>query len=139
MTGQPERIHHLLDRLLRGVLLPEEREQLAALVRELERRADVSDIVAKGNLQHVKQLIPAVRAAEARVRELEADNARYEEVVVGDLNEANIGLQREVARLTAGQCLDSRAMCEKHHLPPVAGCPYPRCRAASATGRAATA
>ncbi|MEV7492227.1 hypothetical protein AB0O08_15910 [Streptomyces anulatus] len=55
--------------------------------------------------------------AEARVRELEADNAR----------------------LTAGQCTDSRAMCEQHHLPPVAGCPYPRCRAASATGRAATA
>ncbi|MFE3381336.1 hypothetical protein [Streptomyces anulatus] len=139
MTTQPERIHHLLDRLLRGVLLPEEREQLAALVRELERRADTSDAVAKGNLQHVKQLIPAVRAAEARVRELEADNARYEEVVVGDLNEANIGLQREVARLTAGQCLDSRAMCEQHHLPPVAGCPYPRCRAARASGRAATA
>ncbi|WP_329308380.1 hypothetical protein [Streptomyces microflavus] len=67
---------------------------------------------------------------DARVRELEAEVHRYEEVVVGDLNEANIGLQREVARLTAGQCLDSRAMCEKHHLPPVAGCPYPRCRAA---------
>ncbi|MFD8407199.1 hypothetical protein ACFV1G_21240 [Streptomyces anulatus] len=48
-------------------------------------------------------------------------------------------LAADVARLTAGQCLDSRAMCEQHHLPPVAGCPYPRCRAASATGRAATA
>lgn len=54
---------------------------------------------------------------DARIRELEADNAR----------------------LTAGQCVDSRAMCEKHHAPPVAGCPYPRCRAARATGRAATA
>ncbi|MFJ2848305.1 hypothetical protein [Streptomyces rubiginosohelvolus] len=52
-----------------------------------------------------------------RIRELEADNAR----------------------LTAGQCTDSRAMCEKHHAPPVDGCPYPRCRAARATGRAATA
>lgn len=39
-------------------------------------------------------------------------------------------LAAEVARLTAGQCLHSRAMCEQHHLPPVAGCPYPRCRAA---------
>lgn len=115
---QPERLHHLLDRARRGVILPEEAEQLAALVRELERQADASNIVAKGNLQHVKQLIPAVRAAEARVRELEADNAR----------------------LTAGQCLDSRAMCEKHHAPPVAGCPYPRCRAArDRDQRAATA
>ncbi|MFI9194193.1 hypothetical protein ACIG0A_33445 [Streptomyces californicus] len=41
-------------------------------------------------------------AAEARVRELEAEVAHYEEVVVGDLNEANIRLQREVTRLTAG-------------------------------------
>ncbi|RLV66323.1 integral membrane sensor signal transduction histidine kinase [Streptomyces sp. CBMAI 2042] len=98
MTTQPpeaERLHHLLDRLLRGVLLPEEREQLAVLVRELE-----------------------------------ADLHRYEEVVVGDLNEANIGLQREVARLTAGQCTHALAVCEQHHAVPVAGCPYPRCRAA---------
>ncbi|WP_327333695.1 hypothetical protein [Streptomyces anulatus] len=55
--------------------------------------------------------------AEARVRELTAD----------------------VARLAAGQCTDQRAMCEQHHAPPVAGCPYPRCRAARAAGRAATA
>ncbi|MGW6288899.1 hypothetical protein [Streptomyces sp. NPDC055107] len=48
-------------------------------------------------------------------------------------------LAAEVARLTPGQCLDSRAMCEQHHQPPVAGCPYPRCRAATATRRAATA
>ncbi|RUP66737.1 hypothetical protein SSPNP10_15860 [Streptomyces sp. NP10] len=47
--------------------------------------------------------------------------------------------QSTIRRLTAGQCLDFRAMCEKHHLPPVDGCPYPRCRAARATGRAATA
>ncbi|QQZ56878.1 hypothetical protein IFE09_27145 [Streptomyces microflavus] len=39
-------------------------------------------------------------------------------------------LRADNARLTAGQCLDSRAMCEQHHAPPVAGCPYPRCRAA---------
>lgn len=43
MTGQPEaeRLHHLLDRLLRDVLLPEEREQLAGAVRILQAR--VSD------------------------------------------------------------------------------------------------
>ncbi|MFJ3601866.1 hypothetical protein ACIPVA_03625 [Streptomyces anulatus] len=67
MTTQPQRLHHLLDRLLRGVLLPEEAEQLAELVRELERRADVSDAVAAGNLRHVKQLIPAVQQAEAAI------------------------------------------------------------------------
>ena len=33
----------------------------------------------------------------------------------------------EVARLTAGQCTDSRRMCDLHHTVPVAGCPYPRC------------
>ncbi|MFJ6143097.1 hypothetical protein ACIQH7_05830 [Streptomyces anulatus] len=66
------------------------------------------------------------------------DLDRYEEVV-GELNEANTGLQREVARLTAAQCTDQLAVCTAHHLPPVAGCPYPRCRAAPATGRAATA
>lgn len=60
---QPQRLHHLLDRLLRDVLLPEEREQLAQLVRGQE-----------------------------------ADLHRYEEVLVGDLNEANIGLQRQAAR-----------------------------------------
>ncbi|CAM5263403.1 hypothetical protein [Streptomyces badius] len=66
MTTQPERLHHLLDRARRGVILPAEGEQLAEMVGELE-----------------------------------ADNARYEEVVVGDLNEANIRLQRQAARAEA--------------------------------------
>ncbi|ONI48652.1 MULTISPECIES: hypothetical protein [unclassified Streptomyces] len=48
-------------------------------------------------------------------------------------------LAAEVHRLTAGQCTHTRGMCEQHHAVPVAGCPYPRCRAATATGRAATA
>ncbi|WP_411119008.1 hypothetical protein [Streptomyces sp. 058-1L] len=43
-----------------------------------------------------------------------------------------------VGHLVAAQCTDRRNTCEQHHLPPVAGCPYPRCRAAAATGRAAT-
>ncbi|MEI5032454.1 hypothetical protein RB201_04440 [Streptomyces sp. S1A(2023)] len=38
MTTQPQRLHHLLDRLLRGVLLPAEAEQLAGLVRAREER-----------------------------------------------------------------------------------------------------
>ncbi|MFJ2568914.1 hypothetical protein ACIOYT_00640 [Streptomyces halstedii] len=46
-SNTTSRLHHLLDRMQRGVLLPEEAEQLAGLVGELEK-------------------------AEARVRELEA-------------------------------------------------------------------
>lgn len=38
---------------------------------------------------------------DARVRELEAEVHRYEEVVVGELNEANTGLQRQAARAEA--------------------------------------
>ncbi|MGW4040447.1 hypothetical protein ACWEIM_29930 [Streptomyces sp. NPDC004778] len=75
MTGQPDELDHLLDRMLRGVLLPEEADRLRTLV----------------------------------------------------------------GHLVAGQCTDQLAVCQAHHLPPVAGCPYPRCRAARATGRAATA
>ncbi|KOG84464.1 hypothetical protein ACZ90_07745 [Streptomyces albus subsp. albus] len=50
--------------------------RLVPAIEELARRADTADAIAEGNLRHVKQLIPAVRAAEARVRELEAENAR---------------------------------------------------------------
>ncbi|MFD3999899.1 hypothetical protein [Streptomyces rubiginosohelvolus] len=63
---QPERLHHLLDRARRGVILPAEGEQLAEMVGELK-----------------------------------VDLHRYEEVVVGDLNEANIALQRQAARAEA--------------------------------------
>ncbi|MFD3814975.1 hypothetical protein ACFWRZ_07905 [Streptomyces rubiginosohelvolus] len=63
-----------------------------------------------------------------------------------DRAERNVLLPDEAARLrvlvghlVAGQCTDQRAVCNAHHLPPVDGCPYPRCRAARATGRAATA
>ncbi|MFD5938298.1 hypothetical protein [Streptomyces griseus] len=48
-------------------------------------------------------------------------------------------LRTLVGHLVAGQCTDQLAVCTAHHLLPVAGCPYPRCRAARATGRAATA
>ncbi|MFD4662481.1 hypothetical protein [Streptomyces halstedii] len=117
MTIQPDRLHHLLDRARRGVLLPAEAEQLVELVEKLH--GDVEFYEAATSRMRDRAEVATVRAdrAEARVRDLEAN----------------------VARLTAGQCLDSRAMCEMHHLPPVAGCPYPRCRAARATDRAATA
>lgn len=76
MTTQPERLHHLLDRARRGVILPDEGEQLAELV----------------------------------------------------------------GHLVAAQCTDQLAICQAHHLPPVAGCPYPRCQAARQRDqRAATA
>lgn len=49
-------------------------------------------------------------------------------------------LATEVGRLTAGQCTHALAICEQHHATPVAGCPYPRCRAArNREQRAATA
>ncbi|MFD5975539.1 hypothetical protein [Streptomyces bacillaris] len=154
MTTQPDPVHHLLDRLLRGVLLPEEAEQLAGLVRareerlallengarersaileeardaleaagineahggeswprlvpaieELARRAETADAVAEGNLRHVKQLIPAVRQAEARVRELEADltalaaASAHAITLVGERAER---AEAQVARLTPG-------------------------------------
>ncbi|KQX27511.1 hypothetical protein ASD97_24735 [Streptomyces sp. Root63] len=77
----------------------------------------------------------AVVSAEKVRRADAADADRYE----GELLQRIANLEADVVRLTAGQCVDSRAMCEKHHLPPVTDCPYPRCRAARATGRAATA
>ncbi|MFE7370123.1 hypothetical protein [Streptomyces anulatus] len=55
------------------------------------------------------------------------------------LPEESARLRTLVGHLVAGQCTDQLAVCTAHHLPPVAGCPYPRCRAARATGRAATA
>ncbi|MFD3640990.1 hypothetical protein [Streptomyces griseus] len=39
-------------------------------------------------------------------------------------------LRTLVGHLVAAQCTDQLAVCTTHHLPPVAGCPYPRCRAA---------
>ncbi|MGW1154514.1 hypothetical protein ACWD45_24920 [Streptomyces rubiginosohelvolus] len=53
-----------------------------------------------GAVRHLKHF-QRVEQAEARVAELEADLHRYEEVVVGDLNEANIGLQRQAAHAEA--------------------------------------
>ncbi|PVC80529.1 hypothetical protein DBP19_35930 [Streptomyces sp. CS090A] len=133
MTTQPpeaDRLHVLLNRLLRSVLLPEECEQLAGAVRELEQRYARLTHIATVACQQTDALwawradpdpqaaLTVHLAAEDRIRDLEA----------------------EVARLTAGQCTHTRAMCEQHHTTPVAGCPYPRCRAArDRDQRAATA
>lgn len=49
-------------------------------------------------------------------------------------------LRTLVGHLVAAQCTDQLAVCQTHHLPPVDGCPYPRCRAArNRDQRAATA
>lgn len=77
--------------------------------------------------------------AVARVADLEEEvvNARqdteYLKLLVAASTEPGhavrrvVQLEAEVTRLTAGQCLDSRRMCEQHHTPPVTGCPYPQC------------
>lgn len=117
MTTQPQRLHHLLDRARHGVILPAEGEQLAGLVAQLEASAANLRVMYDVATERENDLIDERDTLLGRVTALEAD----------------------VARLTAGQCTDQRAMCEQHHTPPVAGCPYPRCRAARTTGRAATA
>ncbi|MEU3432323.1 hypothetical protein [Streptomyces sp. NPDC006863] len=110
MTTQPERLHHLLDRARRGVILPAEGEQLAEMVGELgERLADYENRInwhttcasCARILDSAYAETVRAETAEARVAELEADNARYEEVVVGELNEANTSLQRQAARAEA--------------------------------------
>ncbi|MEV5619438.1 hypothetical protein [Streptomyces bacillaris] len=73
MTTQPGRVHHLLDRLLRGVLLPEEAEQLAGAVRELERQVEdqaTADQVAN-------RAAMAITAMGTDVREARTERDRY--------------------------------------------------------------
>ncbi|MFE0692871.1 hypothetical protein [Streptomyces sp. NPDC058869] len=80
MTTQPDRLHHLLDRLLRDVLLPEEREQLAGAVRILQARVNDQDGAASIAVSAVRLMNEAGAqrdAAEPRVRELEAELARH--------------------------------------------------------------
>ncbi|MYR36324.1 hypothetical protein GTX14_04545 [Streptomyces sp. SID4944] len=74
-----ERLHHLLDRLLRGVLLPEEAEQLAGAVRVLQARVNDQDGAASVAVSAVRLMNQAGAQrdrAEARIRELEAQVAR---------------------------------------------------------------
>ncbi|MFD8667057.1 helix-turn-helix domain-containing protein [Streptomyces microflavus] len=91
----------------------------------LTQRVPLDDLTSDA-LDALYNRLDRVRNAwqESRARWWKA-NARIDEL------DARVReLEAEVARLTAGQCIDSRAMCEQHHAPPVAGCPYPRCRAA---------
>ncbi|NEE44694.1 hypothetical protein G3M55_08745, partial [Streptomyces sp. SID8455] len=78
-TTQPERLHHLLDRLLRGVILPEEGEQLAGAVRILQARINDQDgaaSVAVSAIRLMNQAGAQRDRAEARVRDLEAEVRR---------------------------------------------------------------
>ncbi|MFI2084347.1 hypothetical protein ACH43Y_28810 [Streptomyces rubiginosohelvolus] len=123
MTGQPriplddltsDALDQLYDRL---DLLESGARERSALLEEARDALEAAGINEAHGGESWPRLVPAIEELAAERDRLAADNAR----------------------LTAGQCIDSRAMCEQHHLPPVDGCPYPRCRAARASGRAATA
>ncbi|MFJ8923897.1 hypothetical protein ACIREK_31020 [Streptomyces sp. NPDC102415] len=75
MTEQP-RLHHLLDRMRRGVLLPEEADQLATAVTMLLARVADQDGAAGVAVSAVRLMNEAGAqrdAAEARVTELETE------------------------------------------------------------------
>ncbi|WP_089117076.1 hypothetical protein [Streptomyces sp. SS07] len=124
MTGQPriplddltsDALDQLYDRL---DLLESGARERSALLEEARDALEAAGINEAHGGESWPRLVPAIE-------ELAADRDR---------------LATDNARLTAGQCIDSRAMCEQHHLPPVDGCPYPRCRAArNRDQRAATA
>lgn len=122
MTTQPQRLHHLLDRLLRGVLLPEEAEQLAALVRAREERLALLENGARERSALLEEARDALENAGIN----EAHGGESWPRLVPAIEE----LVADRDRLTAGQCTHALAICEQHHTVPVAGCPYPRCRAA---------
>jgi len=75
VTTQPDPVHHLLDRLLRGVLLPEEAEQLAGAVRILQARVNDQDGAASVAVSAVRLMNQAgagrdrAEATVARVRQ----------------------------------------------------------------------
>ncbi|MFF8297713.1 hypothetical protein ACF07M_20265 [Streptomyces globisporus] len=124
MTTQPDRIalddltSDALDQLYaRLELLENGARERSALLEEARDALEAAGINEAHGGESWPRLVPAIEELVAERDRLAADNTR----------------------LTAGQCIDQRAMCEQHHLPPVAGCPYPRCRAARASGRAATA
>ena len=77
MTTQPgqPRLHHLLDRMLRGVLLEAEREQLAALVTELEQH--LAD--AAGELAEAREHNDRTREAVQERDQLRAENVALRE------------------------------------------------------------
>lgn len=136
MTTQPEqdRLHHLLDRLRRGVLLEAEAAQLATAVTMLLARLADQDGAADIAVRAIRLMNEAGvqrDAAEARIRELEAAapevdrrplHARHvaaltdaypdlrhtadhiANISLGVRDEHVAALEQRVAELTAGQC-----------------------------------
>ena len=128
------RLHHLLDRLRRGVLLEAEAEQLANAVAMLLARLADQDGAADIAVRAIRLMNEAGvqrDAAEARVRELEASapevdrrplHARHvtalttaypdlrhtadhiANLILGVRDEHVRELEQRVAELTAGQC-----------------------------------
>lgn len=82
-------------------------DQLDTLYARLEELAE-EVVNAQQDAEHMKLLVAASSEPGHAVRRV-------------------VQLEAEVARLAAGQCTDSRRMCDLHHTVPVDGCPYPRC------------
>ncbi|MGW0780376.1 hypothetical protein [Streptomyces sp. NPDC002913] len=98
MSEQP-RLHHLLDRLRRGVLLEAEAEALAELVGEMEQQ--LKDQAATDQVASRASRVITAMGADIRVARAERDRYRKAwqsaRIRVADA-------RTEVARLTAGQC-----------------------------------
>ncbi|MFW3477432.1 hypothetical protein [Streptomyces microflavus] len=96
LDTQPEPVHHLLDRLLRGVILPEEAEQLARLVRAREERLALLENGARERSALLEEARDALEAAGIN----EAHGGESWPRLVPAIEE----LAAERDRLTAGQC-----------------------------------
>lgn len=98
-SNTTSRLHHLLDRMQRGVLLPEEREQLAGLVRLLQARVTDQDGAASVAVSAVRLMNEAGTQrdhAEARVRELEANTATLQDALAAVTGQCR-GLETQLA------------------------------------------
>ncbi|MFF5643003.1 hypothetical protein [[Kitasatospora] papulosa] len=111
MTTQPEqdRLHHLLDRLRRGVILPAEAEQLAGHVGELEQQ--LKDQAATDQVASRASQVITAMGADIRVARAERD--RYwtawqsARIRVTDA-------RAEVTRLIAAPEVDRRSLHAQH-------------------------
>ena len=127
MTEQPRlpsdvveaRLNHLIDRARRGALLPEEADQFTTELRDLVRRLENEEDTNRRLLAQRQEM-----AAERHAWQERGDT--YRDAWHSARDRARKA-KAEVARLTAGQCVDSRRMCDLHHQQPVTGCPYARC------------
>ncbi|MEU0160171.1 hypothetical protein ABZ154_15355 [Streptomyces sp. NPDC006261] len=97
---QPEPVHHLLDRLLRGVLLPEEAEHLAGLVRAQEARLGDWKQAAGAGMTLADDLRSEILALAAGVPLVCSDDRHKTQVLAQAIRIRD--LEAEVRRLTAG-------------------------------------